>query len=271
MEIEVSHEFEKKEGEWMMTYINCQVDGNIFEIVFNRPEAYNSFHVDMFAELKEACDTASESSAKIVVLKGMGKGFSAGGDIGMMLKQDREEDFHRVMDLIEGITLSLASMKKVTIALVHGAAAGLAFSFALSCDYLFMHQDAKLAMNFNGIGLIPDGGGHFFLTKRVSEQTAKQLIWSGQKLPAEEALKLRLADGVFQDEVDTYQKACVKPFLNMPLQAFVETKMIYFQQSESQLLAVLQKERAAQARLRQSNDHQEGVQAFLEKRRPVFH
>lgn len=91
------------------------------------------------------------------------------------------------------------------------------------------------------------------------------MIWSGQKLPAEEALKLRLADGVFQDEVDTYQKACVKPFLNMPLQAFVETKMIYFQQSESQLLAVLQKERAAQARLRQSRDHQEGVQAFLEK------
>ncbi|CAM5269546.1 enoyl-CoA hydratase [Bacillus safensis FO-36b] [Bacillus safensis subsp. safensis] len=72
-------------------------------------------------------------------------------------------------------------MKKVTIALVHGSAAGLAFSFALNCDYLFMHQDAKLAMNFNGVGLIPDGGGHFFLTKRVSEQTAKQLIWSGHK------------------------------------------------------------------------------------------
>ena len=130
-------------------------------------------------------------------------------------------------------------MKKVTIALVHGSAAGLAFSFALSCDYLFMHQDAKLAMNFNGVGLIPDGGG-IFPHKRVSEQTAKQLIWSGQKLPAEEALKLRLADGVFQDEVDTYQK-CVKPFMNMPLQAFIETKMIYFQQSESKLLAVLQK------------------------------
>ncbi|MBR3208295.1 MAG: enoyl-CoA hydratase, partial [Bacillus sp. (in: Bacteria)] len=80
----------------------------------------------------------------------------------------------------------------------------------------------------------------------------------------------RLADGVFQDEVDTYQKVCVKPFMNMPLQAFIETKMIYFQQSESKLLAVLQKERAAQARLRKSHDHKEGIQAFLEKRRPVF-
>jgi enoyl-CoA hydratase/carnithine racemase len=58
--------------------------------------------------------------------------------------------------------------------------------------------------------------------------------------------------------------------MNMPLQAFIETKLIYFQQSESQLLAVLQKERAAQARLRQSHDHKEGIQAFLEKRRPVF-
>ncbi|MFJ5963915.1 enoyl-CoA hydratase [Bacillus sp. NPDC093026] len=254
----------------MMKFIKCQLEGDIFEIVLNRPDAYNAFHVDMFAEFKEACDIAAENSARIVVIKGMGKGFSAGGDIGMMLKQEREEDFHHVMDLIEGITLSLARMKKVTIALVHGAAAGLAFSFALSCDYLFMHQDAKLAMNFNGIGLIPDGGGHFFLTKRVNEQTAKQLIWSGKKLSAEEALQLRLADGVFQEEVDTYQKACVKPFLNMPLQAFVETKMIYFQQSEPQLLAVLQKERAAQARLRQSHDHKEGIQAFLEKRQPVF-
>ncbi|OLP63636.1 hypothetical protein BACPU_29980 [Bacillus pumilus] len=253
-----------------MTYIHCQLNGDIFEIAFNRPEAYNALHADMFAELKEACDRAAESSAKIVVMKGIGKGFSAGGDIGMMLKQEREEDFHRVMDLIEGITLSLASMQKVTIALVHGAAAGLAFSFALSCDYLFMHEEAKLAMNFNGIGLIPDGGGHFFLAKRVSEQTAKQLIWSGKKLSAEEALQLRLADGVFQEEVDTYQKTCVKPFLNMPLQAFIETKMIYFQQSESQLLAVLQKERASQARLRQSHDHKEGIQAFLEKRPPVF-
>lgn len=75
MEIEVSDELEKKEGEWMMTYINCQVDGDIFEIAFNRPEAYNSFHVDMFAELKEACDTASESSAKMLFLRGWAKGF----------------------------------------------------------------------------------------------------------------------------------------------------------------------------------------------------
>lgn len=96
----------------MMTYINCQLDGDIFEIVFNRPDAYNSFHVDMFAEFKEACDAAEKSSAKVVVIKGAGKGFSAGGDIGMMLKQESEEDFHRVMDLIEGITLSLAGMKK---------------------------------------------------------------------------------------------------------------------------------------------------------------
>ncbi|MFS0655014.1 enoyl-CoA hydratase [Bacillus sp. 179-C3.3 HS] len=253
-----------------MTYINCQLNGEIFEIAFNRPEAYNAFHADMFIELKEACDQAAESSARIVVIKGMGKGFSAGGDIGMMMNQDREEDFHHVMNLIEDITLSLARMKKVTIALVHGAAAGLAFSFALSCDYLFMHQDAKLAMNFNGIGLIPDGGGHFLLAKRVSEQTAKHLIWSGKKLSAEEALELRLADGVFHEDIDTYQTTCVKPFLNMPLQAFVETKMIYFQQSESQLLSFLQKERAAQARLRKSHDHKEGIQAFLEKRRPVF-
>lgn len=109
--MEVSCVFKRKGG-CMMTYINCQLDGDIFEIVFNRPDAYNSFHVDMFAEFKEACDAAEESSAKVVVIKGVGKGFSAGGDIGMMLKQENEEDFHRVMDLIEGITLSLAGMKK---------------------------------------------------------------------------------------------------------------------------------------------------------------
>lgn len=75
----------------------------------------------------------------------------------------------------------------MTTAAVHGAAAGLGLSLALSCDHVLVEKEAKLAMNFIGIGLVPDGGGHFFLERRIGETAAKELIWSGKKLTGAEA------------------------------------------------------------------------------------
>ena len=87
-------------------------------------------------------------------------------------------------------------MPQITIAVVHGAAAGLGFSLVLGCDYIIAEEDSKLAMNFIGIGLVPDGGGHFFLKERVGIPQAKNLIWSGKVMNGHEALAKGLIDEV---------------------------------------------------------------------------
>lgn len=123
---------------------------------------------------------AAASEALIVLLRGSGKGFSAGGDIRMMTSEHDPDQFKRLMDTIEAVTLNLYQMKKVTIAAIHGAAAGLGLSLALCADIVLAEKNAVLAMNFIGIGLVPDGGGHYLLKKRIGEAKAKKLIWSGK-------------------------------------------------------------------------------------------
>lgn len=253
-----------------MEFITWKDNGEVFEIVLNRPEAYNSLNEHMLEELKEALILAGESEAKIMLVKGRGKGFSAGGDINMMLSSTDENLSEQVIDTISDIAMMIFSMQKITVAAVHGAAAGLGLSLALSCDHVLAEKEAKLAMNFIGIGLIPDGGGHFFLERRVGETAAKDLIWSGKKLTADEALKLRLVDAVFHGELDRHAGAHLEKLLQSPLSAMIETKKIYQTLNAGRLQKTLKLEKTAQLRMRLTKDHQEGIRAFLEKRKPRF-
>ncbi|ASS70499.1 enoyl-CoA hydratase [Bacillus atrophaeus] len=253
-----------------MDYIQYEAKGLVAEIVFQRPDAYNAFNEQMLNELKEACIKAAESEALIVLLRGSGRGFSAGGDIHMMTSPHDSGQFKQLMDTIETITITLFQMKKITVAAIHGAAAGLGLSVALCADMVLAEKNAGLAMNFNGIGLIPDGGGHYLLMKRVGETEAKKLIWSGKKLSAEEAVILGLADGTFSGEPAAGAEPYVNQLLASPLQAMIETKAIYQSLHEDKLKQVLSLERSAQERMRKTKDHQEGIRAFLEKRKPMF-
>ncbi|MFN2746904.1 MULTISPECIES: enoyl-CoA hydratase [Bacillus] len=252
-----------------MEYIKWKDRGEMFEIVLNRPEAYNALHVQMLEELKEALTLASESEAMLLLLKGSGKGFSAGGDINMMLSTD-EKLSELVIDTLSDIAMMIYSMPKITVAAVHGAAAGLGLSLALSCDHVLADKGAKLAMNFIGIGLVPDGGGHFFLERRIGERAAKELIWSGKKLTADEARRLQLVDAVFDGDLDRHVGAHLEKLLESPLSAMIETKKIYQTLNAGRLRTTLDLEKVSQIKMRRTSDHQEGIRAFLEKRQPRF-
>ncbi|MCY9038306.1 enoyl-CoA hydratase-related protein, partial [Bacillus inaquosorum] len=158
-----------------MEFIQYERNGAVAEIILNRPDAHHALNEQMLSELKEAVDKAAASEALIVLLRGTGKGFSAGGDIRMMTSEHDPDQFKQLMDTIEAVTLTLYQMKKVTIAAIHGAAAGLGLSLALCADIVLAEKNAVLAMNFIGIGLVPDGGGHYLLKKRIGEAKAKKL------------------------------------------------------------------------------------------------
>jgi len=251
--------------------VNLQVNGRVATIELNRPEALNAMDMDVIKGLVCKLKEISESDEiDILVITGKGKAFSAGGDIKTMLSNMNEADFFPVMDYISELIITLYSLPKLTISAVSGAAAGLGFSLALATDYIIADKTSKLAMNFIGIGLIPDGGAHFFLEKRLGETMAKQVIWDGKMLSADEAYKMGLIQEVAEGSLQETLEERVQDWLSRPVQAMIKTKKIMAEKNRPQLLKVLELEKYGQQKMRETLDHREGIRAFLEKRKPQF-
>jgi 2-(1,2-epoxy-1,2-dihydrophenyl)acetyl-CoA isomerase len=251
--------------------VNLRVNGRVATIELNRPEALNAMDTDVIKGLVCKLKEISESDEiDILVITGKGKAFSAGGDIKTMLSNMNEVDFFPVMDYISELIITLYSLPKLTISAVSGAAAGLGFSLALATDYIIADETSKLAMNFIGIGLIPDGGAHFFLEKRLGETMAKQVIWDGKMLSAGEAYKMGLIQEVAEGSLQETLEERVQDWLSRPVQAMIKTKKIMAEKNRPQLLKVLELEKYGQQKMRETLDHQEGIRAFLEKRKPKF-
>ena len=142
------------------------------------------------------------------------------------------------------------------------------FSAAIT---IIAEEESKLAMNFIGIGLVPDGAGHFFLKERVGVPQAKNLIWSGKVMNGPEALE----KGIIDEVVAEGKARCIRgsirtKLLASPIAAMIASKKILHEQKMAELENVLEMESEAQVAMRKTADHLEGIQAFVEKRKPVF-
>lgn len=251
--------------------VNLYVNGRVATVELNRPEALNALNVEMLKGLAATFKKVSSlEEVDIVVLTGKGRAFCSGGDIKMMLSGLDTENFDSIMDVISDLVVTLYNMPKLTISAVSGAAAGLGLSLALATDCIITDKTTKLAMNFIGIGLIPDGGSHYFLEKRLGEDKAKHLIWEGKQLLAEEAYKMGLIHEIAEEELSEALKSRLQRWMSSPVKAMIETKIILAQKNSPQLINVLEIEKVSQYKMRQSKDHQEGIRAFLEKRKPIF-
>lgn len=240
-------------------------------VALNRPESFNAFNQELVKDLTAALKELSENEAvDIVVLKGNGRGFSSGGDIKMMLDSNNETGFDDLLGEISSLIQTLYFMPKLTISAIHGAAAGLGLSMALATDYIIADAASKIAMNFIGIALVPDGGGHYFLERRLGEVGAKHLIWEGKVMKAPEALEKKVIDAVAEGSLEEAVEEKVQAWLNSPIQAMIQTKKILTEKNRSALVNVLESEKIAQSKMRQTQDHQEGIKAFVEKRKPSF-
>ncbi|WP_028402501.1 enoyl-CoA hydratase [Ectobacillus panaciterrae] len=245
-------------------------EGRIATVMLNRPNVLNALDEATLKELLHKLKEVSESAADVIVLCGNGRGFSAGGDIKSMLSDSDESKFLPIMNTISELVLTLYTMPKLVISAIHGPTAGLGLSLALAADYVIADISSVIAMNFIGIALIPDGGGHFFLQNRLGESLAKQIIWEGKRMSATEALKIGMIDEVVEKGFPQAVKQKAEEWLQKPVKAMVQTKRILCQGNKEALLKVLELEKEGQFQMRTTADHKEGIQAFLEKRAPVF-
>lgn len=238
----------------------------------NRPQAMNAMSGTMMKELADCFEALHhDSTLQVLVIHGEGKAFSAGGDIKEMMDPANPMDIDSVMVDVSRLAKALYTLPQVTIAAIHGASAGLAFSMALACDYIIAEENSKLAMNFIGIGLVPDGGGHFFLKERVGTAKAQHMIWAGQVLKAYDALAKGIIDEVTAEGRSMeYANDYVEQTLASPVKAKLATKHILHHLKVAELEQVLELEASAQSTMRKSTDHLEGIQAFVEKRKPQF-
>ena len=245
-------------------------DGAVLTITLNRPEVLNAFNAAMHKALAGALNEAGDPAVRAIVLTGAGRGFCVGqdltefreapGDIGSRLR----ENYHPNV-------LAIRRLEKPVIAAVNGAAAGAGLSIACACDIRLAADSASFVPAFINIGLIPDSGGSYFVTRLLGYARAFEWMTSGRKLSAAEAHAWGLVSEVVEGEKLAERSAEVAAQLAaMPTRGVGMTKRLFEAATTSALQEQLELEAQLQTAATQTADFKEGVAAFLEKREPRF-
>ena len=256
-----------------LKYSQLEMQKSVAIIKFNRPDSYNSMNREMKLELiKTLKKLGQDSNVKSIILTGNGKAFSSGQDLNDRTVKSSEGP----VDL--GFTLetewnplveAIRSNPKIVIAAINGVAAGAGLSVALSCDLKFTRPQIKFVCGFAQIGLVPDAGSSFILTKSLGYSKALEFILSGKPLLSEDLLNFGLINGINADEMEISLKAAHAIGELPPLAVFHVKKNLQFALDHSYEES-LQRETALQRFLGRSHDYAEGVSAFFEKRKANF-
>lgn len=241
-------------------------------IYLNEPDSLNALSASIKDGLMRALDELeNDPETKVLLIGGKGRAFCAGGDIRAMSGNQTVLQAKARMEEATQIVKKMAQMKKPIVAAVHGYAVGAGFSLALACDLIVAEEGTKFGLAFKNIGLIPDLGLHYFLLRTVSPWKAKEWIWTGAMIPAEEGLQHGFVNRLApQGQGLETAKGLAQELAKGPLQAYKLSKSILHQAVTLDLDQVLELENYGQSALRQTKDHQEGIQAFREKRPPQF-
>ena len=247
-------------------------EGRVVTITLNRPESLNFIDPIMTEEIEHALgDVEKNEDVGAVVITGAGRAFSAGGDLKFAKEGHTAHELYQRMEYIARFIRTMINLPKPIIASVNGPAVGIGCNIALAADMVLASETATFAEVFVRIGLIPDGGGIFLLSRRIGLTRAKDLIFSGRTINAHEAEQMGMINRVFPTE--DLQKETFKMALELgggPTMAIGIAKRLLNQTYESSFETLLRLENSHQALLRLTEDHQEGVKAFFEKRKPVF-
>jgi len=255
-----------------MSTVLLHIENGVAYITLNRPEKYNSFNRDMALTLQAHLDACEkDDDVRCIYITGNGKGFCAGQDLGEF-PTPAEIDFEKVVrEHYNPVISRFRNIEKPIVAAVNGVAAGAGANLALACDVVVANKSASFVQAFSKIGLIPDSGGTFFLPRLVGLQRASALMMLADKVTAEEAVSMGMIYRAYDDEMfEQESKRIAATLAQMPTIGLGLTKRALNQSYNNNLNQQLELEKELQVKAGRSEDFSEGVNAFLEKRKPQF-
>jgi 2-(1,2-epoxy-1,2-dihydrophenyl)acetyl-CoA isomerase len=244
----------------------------VMQITLNRPEVYNSFNRTMALQMQASLnEAAANESVRAVVITGSGKAFCAGQDLAEAIDPEGPGLERILAEHYNPIIQQIVALPKPVVALVNGVAAGAGANIALACDVVIAHEQASFIQAFSKIGLIPDSGGTYFLPRLIGAQKALALMMTGDKVSAKEAEALNMIYKAVEAETyETFTADFVSKLALMPTRALALTKKAVQESWNNTLSEQLNLELALQVEAGNTEDFKEGVQAFLDKRKPNF-
>lgn len=254
----------------MFETIRYDVQDHVARICLKRPDKLNAFIAQMNREVKEAIKAATfDEHVRCIVITGEGRAFCSGQDLAEV---DESMDHGQVLREYYGPMIKqIRQCEKPIIAAVNGVAAGAGFSLALACDFRLVSEKASFLNAFIHVGLIPDSGNLYYLTQLVGHAKALELSVLGEKVSATDALAIGLATQIVPlDSWEEEVSAFAKKLASMPTKAIGLIKRSLKIASGLSFEEYLEQEAQGQRIAGLTKDHQEGVQAFMEKRKPVF-
>jgi 2-(1,2-epoxy-1,2-dihydrophenyl)acetyl-CoA isomerase len=255
-----------------MSFILSKTEGQVLQLTLNRPDKFNSFNREMALQLIAELDKASEQKEiRAVLINGSGKAFCAGQDLAEAMDKNGPGIERIVHEHYNPIILRIRKLQKPVVCAVNGVAAGAGANIALACDVVLAAKSASFIQAFSKIGLIPDSGGTYFLPKLIGFGKASALMMLGDKVSAEEAEKMGMIYAVCSDEALMEQALQTASTLaTMPTKGIGLTKKLLNEGFVNDLEKQLHREKEEQVIAASTYDYNEGVTAFLEKRKPVF-
>lgn len=252
--------------------IDLTIEGPVAKITLNRPEKLNALTQEMRAQLRDYSQQLRyDDNVRCIVITGEGRAFCTGADVGRMQRGGLRHERERMQGGSHQFLRNLHAIEKPVIAAVRGPTVGIGWSIALACDLIVASETARFSQVFRRIGLAPDGGAIWFLTRRIGLARAKELVFTARFVEAPEALALGLVNYVVPDGALMEKTAELAADLATgPTFAFGMAKKLFHMAGGPSYDDFLDYEAFVQPQLDQTEDHREGVAAFKEKRKPNF-
>lgn len=267
-----------------MSDLLFKVNGPIATITLNRPESMNAFSEEMILKWIEALEIVRDSTEiRVVLVKGNGKGFCAGGDIKAMKAGkgffESTDDVtstalarkNSLWKKIQRVPLLLEEIDKPVIAQIHGFAFGAGLDMALMCDIRIVASSTKLSESYVNVGIVPGDGGAYFLPRLIGIDQALDLFWTGRVITANEAKKKGLVTFVVpDDELESFTQSYLQKIANGPATVIQFIKRAVYQSQNMSLRSSLDYISSAMGIVTELADYQEGVLSLVEKRNANF-